>query len=91
MARVNGFAIGGGKVLETLCDLTIAATPISRSGRPKGRSVAMQVGTAFMARTSATRRPREISGSSADRYTRRAGARDGPRKKVVSGASWMPL
>ena len=38
IARVNGFAIGGGNVFATLCDLTIAAdTRQIRPGRPEGR------------------------------------------------------
>jgi len=37
-AAVNGFAIGGGNVLATLCDLTIAAdTRAIRTGRTEGR------------------------------------------------------
>ena len=38
IARVQGFAIGGGNVLATICDLTIAARQGGvRPGRPEGR------------------------------------------------------
>ena len=38
IARVNGFAIGGGNVFATLCDLTIAGGQRQiRPGRPEGR------------------------------------------------------
>ena len=37
IAAVNGVAIGGGNVLNTLCDITIAATHARRTGRAEGR------------------------------------------------------
>jgi 2-ketocyclohexanecarboxyl-CoA hydrolase len=51
IARVNGFAIGGGNVLATLCDLTIAADT-AQFGQvgPKMGSVDAGWGTAFLAR-----------------------------------------
>jgi 2-ketocyclohexanecarboxyl-CoA hydrolase len=51
IARVNGFAIGGGNVLATLCDLTIAADT-AQFGQvgPKVGSVDAGWGTAFLAR-----------------------------------------
>src|SRR5712664_2692144 len=51
IARVNGFAIGGGNVLATLCDLTIAAdtAQLGQVG-PKMGSVDAGWGTAFLAR-----------------------------------------
>src|SRR2546430_12151640 len=51
IARVNGFAIGGGNVLATLCDLTIA-TSTAQSGQvgPKVGSVEDSWGTSCLAR-----------------------------------------
>src|SRR5258706_1346060 len=51
IARVNGFAIGGGNVLATLCDLTIASDT-AQFGQvgPKVRSVDAGWGTSFLSR-----------------------------------------
>src|SRR6266481_3385207 len=69
IARVNGFAIGGGNVLATLCDLTIAAD-IAQFGQvgPKVGSVDAGWGTALLARHVGDKRAREIWFIN-DRYT----------------------
>jgi 2-ketocyclohexanecarboxyl-CoA hydrolase len=61
IARVNGFAIGGGNVLATLCDLTIAADT-AKFGQvgPKVGSVDAGWGTALLARHVGDKRAREI-------------------------------
>jgi 2-ketocyclohexanecarboxyl-CoA hydrolase len=61
IARVNGFAIGGGNVLATLCDLTIAAET-AQFGQvgPKMGSFDAGWGTAFLARHVGDKRAREI-------------------------------
>jgi 2-ketocyclohexanecarboxyl-CoA hydrolase len=69
IARVNGFAIGGGNVLATLCDLTIAADT-AQFGQvgPKVGSVDAGWGTAFLARHVGDKKAREIWFIN-DRYT----------------------
>lgn len=61
IARVNGFAIGGGNVFATLCDLTIAADT-AKFGQvgPKVGSVDGGWGTALLARHVGDKRAREI-------------------------------
>jgi 2-ketocyclohexanecarboxyl-CoA hydrolase len=61
IARVNGFAIGGGNVLATICDLTIAARS-AKFGQvgPKVGSVDPGFGTALLARCVGEKRAREI-------------------------------
>jgi 2-ketocyclohexanecarboxyl-CoA hydrolase len=61
IARVNGFAIGGGNVFATLCDLTIAADT-AKFGQvgPKVGSVDAGWGTAMLARHVGDKRAREI-------------------------------
>ena len=61
IARVNGFAIGGGNVLATLCDLTIAADS-AQFGQvgPKVGSFDAGWGTAYLARCVGEKRAREI-------------------------------
>lgn len=61
IARVNGFAIGGGNVLVTLCDLAIAATS-AKLGQvgPKVGSFDAGWGTALLARTVGDKKAREI-------------------------------
>jgi 2-ketocyclohexanecarboxyl-CoA hydrolase len=61
IARVNGFAIGGGHVFATLCDLTIAADT-AKFGQvgPKVGSVDGGWGTALLARHVGDKRAREI-------------------------------
>jgi 2-ketocyclohexanecarboxyl-CoA hydrolase len=61
IARVQGFAIGGGNVLATLCDLTIAAeTAVFGQVGPKVGSVDPGFGTAYLARLVGEKRAREI-------------------------------
>jgi 2-ketocyclohexanecarboxyl-CoA hydrolase len=61
IARVNGFAIGGGNVFATLCDLTIAADT-AKFGQvgPKVGSVDGGWGTALLARHVGDKKAREI-------------------------------
>jgi 2-ketocyclohexanecarboxyl-CoA hydrolase len=61
LARVNGYAIGGGNVLVTLCDLAIASdkATLGQVG-PKVGSVDPGFGTALLARVVGEKRAREI-------------------------------
>ncbi len=61
IARVNGFAIGGGNVLVTCCDLAIASET-AQFGQvgPKVGSVDPGFGTAFLARAVGEKKAREI-------------------------------
>lgn len=61
IARVQGYAIGGGNVLATLCDLTIAGES-ARFGQvgPKVGSVDPGFGTAYLARVIGEKRAREM-------------------------------
>jgi 2-ketocyclohexanecarboxyl-CoA hydrolase len=61
IARVNGFAIGGGNVLATICDLTICSdkATFGQVG-PKMGSVDPGYGTAFLARVVGEKKAREI-------------------------------
>jgi 2-ketocyclohexanecarboxyl-CoA hydrolase len=61
IAKVRGYAIGGGNVLATMCDLTIAAES-AQFGQigPKVGSVDPGFGTAFLARIVGEKRAREI-------------------------------
>ncbi|MGH2341351.1 2-ketocyclohexanecarboxyl-CoA hydrolase [Segnochrobactraceae bacterium EtOH-i3] len=61
IARVNGFAIGGGNVLATICDLTIASDK-AQFGQvgPKVGSVDPGFGTAYLARIVGEKKAREI-------------------------------
>ena len=61
IARVNGYAIGGGNVLVTICDLAIASeTAIFGQVGPKVGSVDPGFGTAYLARIIGEKRAREI-------------------------------
>ena len=61
IARVQGFAIGGGNVLATLCDLTIASEKaVFGQVGPKVGSVDPGFGTAYLARLVGEKRAREI-------------------------------
>ncbi len=61
IARVNGYAIGGGNVLVTICDLAIASerAQLGQVG-PKVGSVDPGFGTAFLARVVGEKKAREI-------------------------------
>ncbi|MFT6559710.1 2-ketocyclohexanecarboxyl-CoA hydrolase [Sneathiella sp.] len=61
IARVQGFAIGGGNVLATICDLTIASEK-AQFGQvgPKVGSVDPGFGTAYLARVVGEKKAREI-------------------------------
>jgi 2-ketocyclohexanecarboxyl-CoA hydrolase len=61
IARVQGYAIGGGNVLATLCDFTIASErAIFGQVGPKVGSVDAGFGTAYLARVVGEKRAREI-------------------------------
>ncbi|RMH43416.1 MAG: 2-ketocyclohexanecarboxyl-CoA hydrolase [Deltaproteobacteria bacterium] len=61
IARVRGYAIGGGNVLVTLCDLAIAGeSAIFGQVGPKVGSVDPGFGTALLARVVGEKRAREI-------------------------------
>ena len=61
IARVQGFAIGGGNVLATLCDLTIASEKaVFGQVGPKVGSVDPGFGTAYLSRLVGEKRAREI-------------------------------
>ncbi len=61
IAKVRGYAIGGGNVLATLCDLTLAAES-AQFGQvgPKVGSVDPGFGTAYLARIIGEKRAREF-------------------------------
>ena len=61
IARVQGYAIGGGNVLATLCDLTIASDKaIFGQVGPKMGSVDPGFGTAYLARVVGEKKAREM-------------------------------
>ena len=61
IARVQGFAIGGGNVLATICDLTICSEKaVFGQVGPKMGSVDPGYGTAFLARVVGEKKAREI-------------------------------
>ncbi|MBK5962055.1 1,4-dihydroxy-2-naphthoyl-CoA synthase [Rhodoplanes elegans] len=61
IARVNGFAIGGGNVLVTCCDLAIASDrAVFGQVGPKVGSVDPGFGTAYLARVVGEKKAREI-------------------------------
>ncbi len=61
IARVNGFAIGGGNVLVTCCDLAIAgARAVFGQVGPRVESVDPGFGTALLARVVGEKKAREI-------------------------------
>lgn len=61
IARVQGFAVGGGHVLALVCDLTIASeNAVFGQVGPKVGSVDPGFGTAYMARVIGEKRAREV-------------------------------
>lgn len=61
IARVQGFAIGGGNVLVTVCDLAIASErAVFGQVGPKVGSVDPGFGTAFLARVVGEKKAREV-------------------------------
>jgi 2-ketocyclohexanecarboxyl-CoA hydrolase len=61
VAKVRGYAIGGGNVLATVCDLTVAAeSAIFGQVGPKMGSVDPGFGTAYLARVIGEKRAREM-------------------------------
>jgi 2-ketocyclohexanecarboxyl-CoA hydrolase len=61
IARVQGYAIGGGNVLCTICDFTIASeNAVFGQVGPKVGSVDPGYGTAFLARVVGEKKAREI-------------------------------
>ena len=69
IARVQGYAIGGGNVLATLCDFTIASEKaIFGQVGPKVGSVDPGFGTAYLARVVGEKKAREM-GYLCRRYT----------------------
>lgn len=61
IARVNGFAIGGGNVLVTVCDLAIASeNAVFGQVGPRVGSVDPGFGTAYLARVVGEKKAREI-------------------------------
>lgn len=61
IAKVRGFAIGGGNVIATLCDMTIAGeSAVFGQAGPKMGSVDPGFGTAYLARIVGEKKAREI-------------------------------
>ncbi|MEP3330376.1 enoyl-CoA hydratase-related protein [Sedimentitalea sp.] len=61
IAKVRGYAIGGGNVLATICDLTIASdTAVFGQVGPKVGSVDPGFGTAYLARVVGEKKAREM-------------------------------
>lgn len=86
IARVNGYAIGGGNVLVTLCDLAIAAETASFGQvGPKVGSVDPGYGTALLARIVGDKRAREIW-YMCRRYSAKEAYEMGLINKVVAAA-----
>lgn len=83
IARINGYAIGGGNVLATICDLSIAAesAQLGQVG-PKMGSVDPGFGTALLARVVGEKKAREVW-YLCRRYSAREAAEMGLVNKVV--------
>lgn len=61
IAKVNGFAIGGGNVIATICDLTIASDKsVFGQVGPKVGSVDPGFGTAYLSRVVGEKKAREM-------------------------------
>jgi 2-ketocyclohexanecarboxyl-CoA hydrolase len=86
IAKVRGFAIGGGNVIATLCDLTIAAeNAVFGQVGPKVGSVDPGFGTAYLARIVGEKKAREIW-YLCHRYTAQEALAMGLVNKVVPDA-----
>jgi 2-ketocyclohexanecarboxyl-CoA hydrolase len=84
IAKVRGYAIGGGNVLATICDLTIAAeNAIFGQVGPKMGSVDPGFGTAYLARIVGEKKAREIW-YLCRRYTAQEALQMGLCNKVVA-------
>ena len=82
IARVQGYAIGGGNVLCTICDLTICSEKaIFGQVGPKMGSVDPGYGTAFLARVVGEKKAREIW-YMCRRYSGAEARRDGPGQRL---------
>ncbi len=80
IAKVRGYAIGGGNVLATLCDLTLAAeSAIFGQVGPKMGSVDPGFGTAYLARVVGEKKAREMW-----YLCRRYGAREAKEMGLVN-------
>ena len=83
IAKVRGYAIGGGNVIATLCDLTIAAeSAVFGQVGPKVGSVDPGFGTAYLARVVGEKKARELW-YLCRRYTAAEAAAMGLVNKVV--------
>ena len=81
IAKVQGFAIGGGNVFATMCDLTIASEKaVFGQVGPKVGSVDPGWGTAYLARIVGEKKAREIW-FLCRKLQRRRGREDGPRQQ----------
>ncbi len=89
IAAVNGWAIGGGQVIQMVCDLSIAAET-ARFGQvgPKMGSVDPGFGTAFMTRVVGEKKAREIW-FLCHQYTAAEALQMGLVNKVVPAAQLM--
>jgi 2-ketocyclohexanecarboxyl-CoA hydrolase len=86
IARVQGYAIGGGNVLATLCDLTIASeSAVFGQVGPRVGSVDAGFGTAYLARAVGEKKAREIW-FLCRRYTARQALEMGLVNTVVADA-----
>jgi 2-ketocyclohexanecarboxyl-CoA hydrolase len=89
IAAVNGYAIGGGNVMQVVCDLTIAAdTAVFGQVGPKVGSVDAGLGTAYLTRLVGEKRAREIW-FLCRRYTAAEALAMGMINKVVPAADLM--
>lgn len=90
IARVQGYAIGGGNVLATICDFTIASEKaVFGQVGPKVGSVDPGFGTAYLARVVGERR-RAKSGICAGATPRRRRCPSGSSTQWSRTTNWMP-
>jgi 2-ketocyclohexanecarboxyl-CoA hydrolase len=84
IAKVQGYAIGGGNVLATVCDLTIASDKaVFGQVGPRVGSVDPGWGTAYLSRLVGEKRARDLV--SVPPLHRRRGLPDGPRQQGRAG------